>query len=43
VRDKIIDWLERAFAGELTPKEALDKAVEEGNELLSQFEQENTK
>jgi sn-glycerol 3-phosphate transport system substrate-binding protein len=43
VREKIIDWLERAFAGELSPKDALDKAVEEGNELLSKFEQENTK
>jgi sn-glycerol 3-phosphate transport system substrate-binding protein len=38
VRDKILDYLEKAFAGELTPKEALDKAIEEGNQLLSEFE-----
>lgn len=40
VREKIIDYLEKAFYGECTPKEALDKAVEEGNLLLEQFEKE---
>jgi sn-glycerol 3-phosphate transport system substrate-binding protein len=43
IRDKIIDYLEKALKGEMTPKEALDKAVEEGNFLLEKFEQENTK
>jgi sn-glycerol 3-phosphate transport system substrate-binding protein len=43
IREKIIDYLEKALSGELTPKEALDKAVEEGNEILAKFEQENTK
>jgi sn-glycerol 3-phosphate transport system substrate-binding protein len=39
VREKIIDYLEKAFAGELTAKEALDRAVEAGNRLLDEFEQ----
>lgn len=38
VREKILDYLEKAFSGELTPKEALDRAVEEGNQLLAEFE-----
>ncbi len=42
VREKILDNLEKAFAGELTPKEALDKAIEEGNQLLAEFEAEYT-
>jgi len=41
VREKILDYLEKAFAGEITPQEALDKAVEEGNQILAEFEQEN--
>ncbi len=43
IRDNIIDRLEDAFNGRLTAKEALDKAIEEGNQLLEQFEQEHTK
>lgn len=43
VRDKILDYLEQAFAGKLTPKEALDKAIEEGNQLLAEFEAEHSK
>jgi len=43
IREKIIDYLEKAFQGELTPKEALDKAVEEGNQILAKFEAEHTK
>ena len=42
VREKILDNLEKAFAGELTPKEALDKAVEEGNQLLAEFEAQHS-
>lgn len=38
VRDIIIDCLEKAFKGEITPKEALDKAVEDGNKVLATFE-----
>jgi sn-glycerol 3-phosphate transport system substrate-binding protein len=41
IREKIIDYLEKAFAGELSPQEALDRAVLEGNELLEQFEKQN--
>ena len=43
IREKIIDYLEKAFEGELTAEEALNKAVEEGNKLLAEFEQANTK
>jgi sn-glycerol 3-phosphate transport system substrate-binding protein len=43
VREKILDYLEKAFAGELSAKEALDKAVEEGNLLLAEFEAEHSK
>ena len=43
IREKIIDYLEKAFRGELTPKEALDRAVEEGNGLLADFERQQTK
>ena len=42
VREKILDNLEQAFSGNLTPKQALDKAIEEGNELLAKFEAENS-
>jgi sn-glycerol 3-phosphate transport system substrate-binding protein len=38
VREKIIDNLEKGIFGELTPQEALDRAVKEGNEILSEFE-----
>lgn len=41
VREKIIDYLEKAFSGELKAQEALDAAVKEGNELLLQFEKEH--
>lgn len=43
IREKILDYIEKALEGELTAKEALDKAVDEGNILLSQFEIEHTK
>ncbi|NGX39237.1 MAG: sn-glycerol-3-phosphate-binding periplasmic protein UgpB [Chlamydiae bacterium] len=36
VREKIIDCLEEAFEGALTAKEALDKAVTQGNMILDQ-------
>lgn len=42
VREKILDYLEKAFSGEMTPKEALDKAVERGNEILAEFEAAHT-
>ncbi len=42
IREKIIDYLERALNGEMSAKEALDWAVQEGNDLLEQFEKENT-
>jgi sn-glycerol 3-phosphate transport system substrate-binding protein len=38
VRDKILEYLEKAFAREITAQEALDKAVQEGNKLLADFE-----
>ena len=38
VRAVIEDELEAAFKGERTPKEALDRAVDRGNELLRKFE-----
>lgn len=40
VREKILEYLEKAFVGELTPQEALDTAVREGNRLLTDFEQQ---
>jgi sn-glycerol 3-phosphate transport system substrate-binding protein len=43
VREKILDYLEKAFNGELTAREALDLAVEQGNQLLADFEREHTK
>lgn len=43
VRDTILDYLEKAFAGKLTAKEALEKAIEEGNKLLAEFEAQNSK
>jgi sn-glycerol 3-phosphate transport system substrate-binding protein len=43
IREKIIDNLEKALSGECTPKEALDQAVTEGNQLLAQFEEEHTR
>ncbi len=44
IRDQIIDCLEKAFVGEMTPKEALDKAVADGNLILDEFEkQQSTK
>jgi sn-glycerol 3-phosphate transport system substrate-binding protein len=38
IRDVIIDHLEKAINGEMTPKEALDNAVEKGNQMLETFE-----
>jgi sn-glycerol 3-phosphate transport system substrate-binding protein len=43
VRDRIIDYLEKAFIGELTPREALDCAVRDGNAILEEFEKEHTR
>lgn len=43
IREKIIDYLEKAFSGEITPKAALDRAVEDGNKLLADFEKEHSK
>lgn len=37
VREKIIDYLEKAFAGEMTPQEALDRAVREGKAASEPF------
>lgn len=42
VREKIVDYMEKAFMGEMTPKEALDRAVIEGNKILAQFELEHS-
>lgn len=42
IRDKIIDYLEKAFQGELTPKEAIDRAIEEGNAILAEFEKDHS-
>lgn len=43
IRDKIIDNLEKAFEGKLSPKEALDQAILEGNLLLEEFEKSQIK
>jgi sn-glycerol 3-phosphate transport system substrate-binding protein len=43
VREKILDYLEQAFMGKMTAKEALDKAVQEGNQILAEFEAQHTK
>ncbi len=43
IREKILDYIEKAFSGEMTAKEALDRAVEDGNVLLEKFENENSK
>jgi sn-glycerol 3-phosphate transport system substrate-binding protein len=37
VRDKIIDTLEKIFDGRLEPKEGLDQAAKEGNEILTSY------
>lgn len=42
VRDVINEELERLWAGEQTAEEALSNAAERGNELLRQFEQQNS-
>lgn len=38
VRDLIVDYLEKALTGELTPEDALHQAAEEGNQLLEEFQ-----
>lgn len=43
IRDKIVDHLEKAFSGELTPKQALDGAVAQGNTMLEAFEKQHLK
>jgi sn-glycerol 3-phosphate transport system substrate-binding protein len=42
IRDIINEQLERVWAGEATAQEALDAAVEQGNELLRRFEEANS-
>ena len=42
VRDILIDYLEKAFSGELSAEEALNQGVIEGNKLLEAFEKEST-
>ncbi len=42
IREKIIDNLEKAINGEMSPKEALEKAIADGNQLLEKFQQENS-
>lgn len=41
IRNEIVDSLEQAFSSVITPKEALDTAALQGNELLAQFEAQN--
>lgn len=43
VRDVIVDYLEKAFSGEMDADEALDQAVIEGNKRLNNFEKEQPK
>jgi sn-glycerol 3-phosphate transport system substrate-binding protein len=43
IRDMIIDNLEKAFHGDLPAKDALDKAVEEGDQMLKTFEKSQAK
>lgn len=42
IRDMIIDNLEKAFSGEVAPKEALDNAVKTGNQMLEAFEKSHS-
>lgn len=42
IRELIIDYLEKAFSGEMDAGEALDQAVLEGNKLLEKFEKTNS-
>ncbi len=42
IRDKIIDYLEKAIHGEMSGQEALDGAVREGNQILADFQKEHT-
>ena len=42
IRDIINEELERIWAGEVTAQEGLDTAVERGNDLLRQFEADNS-
>lgn len=41
VREVIMDNLERAFRGESTAQEALNRAVKDGNEILEKFQKEH--
>ena len=43
IREKILNYLEKAFSGELSAKEALDKAIVEGNQVLAEFERQHSK
>ncbi len=43
IREKIIDYMERALKGEMDPKQAFDRAVIEGNDILEEFENQHTK
>lgn len=42
VRDILIDYLEKAFSGELSAEKALNQGVVEGNKLLETFEKESS-
>lgn len=41
VRDVLIDYLEKAFTGELSAEEALNQGITEGNKLLEEFEKKD--
>lgn len=43
IREMIIDNLEKAISGDVTPKEALDNAVDKGNQMLEAFEHSHAK
>ncbi len=42
IREMIVDHLEKVFAEELTPKQALDSAVKKGDTFLETFERNST-
>jgi len=42
VREVIMDYLEKAINGEISPQDALDGAVKEGNLLLEAFQKEHS-
>lgn len=42
IRDVIVDQLEKAFSGDLTPQQSLDQAVDRGNLILAEFEKSHS-